>query len=439
MATSRPASARGSKAVLETALIVGGLVFLLIVPTHEIYGDDTVRFAEIELLIHHGRLTADSYSLIGPLFSAPFLLLGELVGSPRWWASHFNVFVVSGGLLALFRLTRGRVDPGLLRTFTLVLLFGSLLTEGMRSYGPETLTATLVGLGTLAVATGRHARLGWAGIVVGVANTPAALGGLVLVAVARAFQVKRLRPLLAVAAAALLVMAEAWLRRGSPFTSGLEGNRGVTTIMPYSGRPGFSYPFVLGLASILFSFGRGLLFFTPGLFLALGSRTRRLVPAKHVATLQVAFVVGLAIVYAKWWAWYGGLGWGPRYFIFAAVPASLFLAARLHAEDDTIGGHAITLLVLTLSCWVGFTAALGDLQRQTFCSAQNYQFEALCWYTPEYSGLWWPVLHHTLTTTKVLVAGYFLLVFAYLAAPLARAIGREIAPRRARWIEGWRF
>ena len=207
---------------------------------------------------------------------------------------------------------------------------------------------------------------------------------------------KRLRPLLAVAAGAALVMAEAWLRRGSPFTSGLEGNRGVTTIMPYSGRPGFSYPFLLGVASILFSFGRGLLFFTPGLFLALGPRTRRLVPAKRVATLQVAFVAGLVIVYAKWWAWYGGLGWGPRYFIFAAVPASLFLATRLHAEDDTIGGHAITLLVLTLSCWVGFTAALGDLQRQTFCAAQNYQSEALCWYTPGYSGLWWPVLHHTL-------------------------------------------
>ena len=42
---------------------------------------------------------------------------------------------------------------------------------------------------------------------------------------------------------------------------------GIKTIMPYSGRPGFSYPFLFGLLSILFSFGNGLLFFTPGLLL----------------------------------------------------------------------------------------------------------------------------------------------------------------------------
>ncbi len=74
----------------------------------------------------------NSYPLIGPLLSAPFLLVGEIVGSPNWWAAHFNVLVVAIALLALFHLTRGRVDRAVLRTFTLVLLFASLLTEGMR-------------------------------------------------------------------------------------------------------------------------------------------------------------------------------------------------------------------------------------------------------------------------------------------------------------------
>ena len=37
--------------------------------------------------------------------------------------------------------------------------------------------------------------------------------------------------------------------------------------MPYSGRQGFSYPFFLGLISILFSFGKGLIWFSPGLLL----------------------------------------------------------------------------------------------------------------------------------------------------------------------------
>jgi hypothetical protein len=275
-----------------------------------------------------------------------------------------------------------------------------------------------------------------------VANIPAALGGLVVVAVARAFQVKRLRPLLAVAAAVLLVMAEAWLRRGSPFTSGLEGNRGVTTIMPYSGRPGFSYPFVLGLASILFSFGRGLLFFTPGLFLALGSRTRRLVPAKHAATLQVAFVVGLAIVYAKWWAWYGGVAWGPRFFAFAAVPAALFLATRLHRPQGSLTGDGLTLLILVLSGWVGVIGAIGGLADDDTCFQNNYALESFCWYVPEYSSLWRPFRGFPgLTASTWVVVTFCAVVVVYLAVPVAAAMGRAArqAMHGVRVLDGWRL
>jgi hypothetical protein len=39
--------------------------------------------------------------------------------------------------------------------------------------------------------------------------------------------------------------------------------------MPYTGRPGFSYPFLFGVLGILFSFGRGLAFFAPALWLLL--------------------------------------------------------------------------------------------------------------------------------------------------------------------------
>ena len=110
--------------------------------------------------------------------------------------------------------------------------------------------------------------------------------------------------------------------------------------MPYSGKPGFSYPFLLGVASILFSFGRGLVFFAPGLLLWFGARTRQLAPGRRVVILLLLFVAGLVLVYAKWWAWYGGLTWGPRYFIVAAVPASLFLAIRLRrSADDTTAGR----------------------------------------------------------------------------------------------------
>lgn len=434
-----PKKAR-TTAVVETTLILYGLAVLFVVAPHRVEGDDSIRFADVETLIHHGRLTDDSYSLIGPLLSAPFLLVGEIVGSPNWWAAHFNVLVVAIALLALFPLTRGRVDRAFLRTFTLVLLFASLLTEGMRTYGPETVTAALVALGIVVVAGGRHTWAGWTAIVVGVANTPAAVGGLALVAVARSLQTRRLRPLIAVGAAVLLVIGEAWLRRGSPFTTGYEGNRGLTTVMPYSGKPGFSYPFLLGVASILFSFGRGLVFFVPGLLLWFGARTRELVPGRRVVILLLLFVAGLVLVYAKWWAWYGGLTWGPRYFIVAAVPASLFLAIRLRrSADDTTAGRAVTLGLLTVSAWVGLTAALGDLHRLDFCTANGYSLEALCWYTPEYSGLWWPVPHFPGSASDVFLTVWFAGIFAYLAMPLATSIGRDVIALRFRLAHGWRL
>jgi hypothetical protein len=427
-------------AAFETALIAVGLLVLLVVLPHGIVGDDNTRFNDIEGLFHHGHLSDSRHSLVGPLLSAPFLLLGELVGTPAGWAARFNVILVALALVASFRLTRNRIDAGLFRKFALVLLFASLLTNRLREYDTEVVTATLAAFGMLAVATGRRAGLGWAAIVLGVVNQPPALGGLALVAGARALQQRRLRVVLAPVAAALLIIAEAWIRRGGPLTTGYEDNYGITTIMPYSGRAGFSYPFVLGLVSILVSFGRGLAFFAPGLLLWLGARTRRLVPGRAAVTLWLLFLAGLVLVYAKWWAWYGGISWGPRYFVFAAIPASLFLASRLHGRGDRTLGLTLTLAVLALSAWVGLAGALQDSSQATFCSQDNFQHEALCWYAPDFSSLWWPILHHPgLTWRTGTLAAYCFLVFAYLAAPLVAAILRSLAPLRSQLAHGWRF
>jgi hypothetical protein len=428
------------RAAFETALIVVGLLVLLLVLPHALAGDDGKRFADVEQLIHHGHLTSSRYSLVGPLASAPFLLLGEVVGSPAWWAARFNVFLVAAGLAAAFVLTRGRVAPGLLRTFALVLLFASFLTDRLRDYGTEVFTGTLLVLGTMAVVSGRYRRLGWAAIVLGVVNMPAAIAGLALVAVARALQTRRFRPLLAPLLAAILIMLEAWVRRGGPLTTGYEGDHGVRTLMPYSGRPGFSYPFVLGIVSILFSFGRGLVFFMPGLLFWFGDRTRRLVPGREFATLLLLFVAGLVLVYAKWWAWYGGESWGPRYFVLAAVPASLFVAVRLRAGHTSAWDAAATVAVLGLSAWVAVTGALENSWHDGVCSQNNFRIEYVCWYVPDFSSLWWPVTHHPpLTAATLCLTGYCVAVFAYLAAPPLRRIGHDLAALPSSWAHGWRF
>jgi hypothetical protein len=192
--------------------------------------------------------------------------------------------------------------------------------------------------------------------------------------------------------------------------------------------------------SILLSFGRGLAFFAPGLLLWLGSRTRRLAPGRRNTILQLLFLTGLVLVYAKWWAWYGGGSWGPRFFVFAAVPASLLLATRLRAPADTALGCLITLSVLALSSWVSLCGLLESATRANFCLQQNYQVEYVCWYTPDYSALWWPILRHPpWTATNIALGAFCLLVFIYFATPLLRRLARIVGPARAELAHGWRL
>ena len=141
---------------VEWALLVGGLVVLFFLLPHALAGDDLTRFDDIERLLHDGDLSDSRFSLVMPLFSAPFLLLGEVVASPEWWAARFNVIVVAVGLLVGFRLVRTRIDERLWRQFALVLLFASLLTNRLRDYNAEVLTATLVVVGIVLITGRRH-------------------------------------------------------------------------------------------------------------------------------------------------------------------------------------------------------------------------------------------------------------------------------------------
>jgi hypothetical protein len=434
--------ARDPTAAFERALLAGGFLVLFLCLPHSLVGDDLVRFDDIERLLHDGGLSDSRYSLVMPILSAPFLLLGEVVGSPEWWAERFNVLVVTAGAIVAARSLRGRIDAGLYRRLLLVLLFASLLTNRLRDYNAEVLTATLFAVGIVLVVGRRHSVAGWTALVVGVVNTPAALVPLALVGGAESVRSRRLRCLLPAAAAVVLIAIEAWIRRGGPLVSGYEDDHGVATILPYSGKPGFSYPFLLGVAAILFSFGRGLVFFAPGLLLWLSGRTRREAAAhRRVTVLMLLAVAGLVLVYAKWWAWYGGLSWGPRFFVFAAVPASLLLALRLRHAGESAAADAVTLGVLALSAWVGVTGAVADLSNLAFCARDDYAFESLCWYSPEYSSLWQPIRDRPpVTWTSALTAGYCLLVFVYLAWPLVRSLGRALAAAVDRsWIQGWRL
>jgi hypothetical protein len=156
---------------------------------------------------------------------------------------------------------------------------------------------------------------------------------------------------------------------------------------------------------------------------------------------MLLLTAGLVLVYAKWWAWYGGVAWGPRFFVFAAVPASVLIAVRLVHASALGFGNAVTLLVLTLSAWVGISGAIADLSTLEFCIRDDAALEALCWHTPEFSPLWQPVVDFPpLVWRTATVAGYCLLVFVYLVVPPTAALVRSVRELPwSSWASGWRF
>src|SRR5579872_1097022 len=354
---------------VELSLIDVGLALFLLVLPHEIGSDGAIRYQALRELIEHGTVSRMQYSFVQPLFSAPLYLIGKLWMTPDWWCARFNIILVIVARVAAFRLVPEGDPRRFVRTCFLVLLGASMLPNHLRGYFGEVFTAVFVSLGILALAV-RRLTAGWAAIVIGVVNTPATMLGLGLLCLKRARDERRWRPVVPVLVAAALVMAEAWMRRGSPFVTGYEGVAGIATVMPYSNRAGFSYPLFFGLVSILFSFGKGLVWFAPGLLLRMPDRTAIDDRLRTIYALLMWFLIGMIVVYAKWWAWYGGWYWGPRFFLIASVPASLAIAVRLRTpQQRSLTSLTGLVVVLTLSTWVAVDGALFDQRGLDLCLA----------------------------------------------------------------------
>jgi len=405
---------------LDWALVVAGGAVLLFVMPHQIIGDGFARYLALAQLMEWHEIPSTAYSMVGPLLSLPLYLLGKLAFGPEWWCARFNAIVFLAGLWIAARLMRDSVDEPVRVRFLLVALACSMFWNHLEGYYAEAFTATLAGIGLLAVDRG-FTTAGWTAAVVGVVNTPATLAGLGTASAVHVWSTRRLRHLLPVFAAAAAILLESWIRRGSPFVTGYEGNHGDTTVLTYSGRPGFSYPWFFGVLSILFSFGKGLAFYAPGLLLPIKRR-----PGFYV--LWLAFLAGLVGIYAKWWAWFGGLFWGPRFFVVASLPASFAIAAWLvRARELTTARRALLFAVLTLSAWVAVDGAAFGYSGLGTCRDPNHEW--LCLYVPEFSALWRPFVEWTQpATTRLIVAAYIVVVYAWLAWRLVDSFiddGRE--------------
>ncbi len=411
----------------ELLLIGAGICLLFTLTSHTLSADGRARFDDLSALLQHGELTPGKYSLIGSVFASPLWLLGSVSLSSEWWCARFNFFVVlllSAGLYALFR---GRIGCARARTFVAVLLFASMFPVHQMDFFGEVFSAALIGIG-LAIVALRQSWWGWALAAVGGGNTPAAVPPLCLVGVVVACRERQWRHLLGPLLGVLLVLAECWIRRGSPFDTGYAGDQGFRTFMPYSGRPGFSYPLFFGVLSILFSFGKGLLFFAPGLTLAASRAVRSLESGvRFCLALWLVFLSGLILVYAKWWAWYGGMYWGPRFFLFASIPASLMIACAMD-KASFLRDKVLWLGIAMFSLWVGISGAVFH-QSDTLliCSSSNYAMEILCWYVPEFSVLFRPfVVGVRLDPGRLALLAYGAVLALHWGIPLMLSISREV-------------
>jgi len=124
-------------AVFEFILIFTGLVILLFVSPHSIFGDGSLRFNAISELFANGTISNTGYSMIGPIFSTPLWFFGKLLKSPAWWCSMYNFFVFITGLFVIYRICRKHVDNGLLRKFLLILVFASMFPFHQTAYYPK--------------------------------------------------------------------------------------------------------------------------------------------------------------------------------------------------------------------------------------------------------------------------------------------------------------
>jgi hypothetical protein len=95
-------------------------------------------------------------------------------------------------------------------------------------------------------------------------------------------------------------------------------------------------------------------------------------------------IAAVILVYAKWWAWYGGSTWGPRFFLIASV-ASSFIFTKHFTSASNWKWRFVFSFILIYSGWVCIQGYLYAVNHMGICSDNNYALEMLCWYVPEFS------------------------------------------------------
>ena len=380
-----PRSKFSPKTTLEICWIVLGFIFLGLSLSPVIDGDGAARYQDLLNLVK-GEKPIDKFSSIQMLLAIPLYHLGSIFHAPELWVGYFNFIVFGFAVLALwFLLAKDQ-------RFTIIILLmsASMLPHHIRYFYGELLSVTTVMIGLLCLIQRKHI---FAAILLGLgtAQTPATIPALGLVVVYLCIKERKIWYGFYLAVPILITFGDNWFKYSTPFFSAYlqAGEHGAKTVMPYSGLPGFSYPLFFGLLSVLFSFGKGLSFFAPGLFFRwkLNHPSKSNTKPSSTIDILLVFLLGLILTYSRWWGWYGGQFWGPRYLLFASIPACFILAHQSRQGGMTPTRHFAYIVALIFSYWVclqGYIYGNSDL---AICGDNKSELELLCWYVPEFSPL----------------------------------------------------
>lgn len=389
--TTRLGPTPASQTVLpEFVLLIVGVLILLRTADPVIFGDGAHRYADL-VGLWYGYMPSAKYSSIQPILALPAYWLAVAIGAdPATVVAYFNiVLVLTLGTVCALLLAR-RAGPQVAIRASLLMLSASMLPHHLQGFFGEVLTALLL---VLAVLTPPRMPLA-KGILAGLAvvATPILVVPLAVAGVVSYVTRRRWWPLAGALAGAFGVVAEAWFRFGSladsPYFS--PGEHGFQTMLPYSGLPGFSYPVLFGVLSVVLSFGKGLVWFIPGLFAFGFADVRRWFDRSVAGLWAVAtFAATMIAVYGAWWSWYGGYFWGPRFFLVLCFPAAVALAIATIRSTSWRARLFVSALLLA-SAWVGIDGYVFGQRGMELCYADDFRLESLCWYVPEFSALWRP-------------------------------------------------
>jgi hypothetical protein len=336
------------------------------------------------------------FSLGQPLAALPFYLLGRILGGPdspttRLFVNALSAVAMAGAGALLYAWGRSLWDG---RTALLTLAIFVLATPApvyARLFFSEALLTFCLLLGFRLFFTRRPAGIALGGLAIGwaVLTREGAAAALPAAALALLVLARDRRERLAFAGygmlgAALPISLLLWYnvyRFGHPLRHGYEGE-------------GFTASLLEGVAGLLFSPGRGLLFYAPTVLLALpGARLLWRRDRALVLTAGMLFA-GYLLMYGRWWAWDGGWAWGPR-FLVPTLPFLLLLAGE--AMTQPAGRRAALALGL-----LGFLAQLPGV----FIDHQKFHAELFVerglpdvpnvWFRPELSpilGQWRDLWH----------------------------------------------